>query len=234
MKRLPAKGPGYHPPPFGASGALMARSAGGARRSPLLTRTERRPQRDARALRASRPAAPAVLRRPARAHRLLARREHAGHAQHARATPTASRAASRSASSPTRERRAAAHRPPRPPARLRRRHRSRRAVRRGARSATTPGAPGYDSWVCRLYRGWPRAAFFVMNASYSCGAADALRLLRRGRRATASRRRGTVWQEIARRRRGRLRPQRRLPLHELRRLRVDRRRRTAARTCTAT
>ncbi len=28
---------------------------------------------------------------------------------------------------------------------------------------STPGASGYDSWVCRLYRGWPRAAFFVMN-----------------------------------------------------------------------
>jgi hypothetical protein len=31
----------------------------------------------------------------------------------------------------------------------------------------TPGTPGHDSWVCRLYRGWPRAAFFVMNAGYS-------------------------------------------------------------------
>ena len=27
----------------------------------------------------------------------------------------------------------------------------------------TPELPGYDSWVCRLYRYWPRAAFFVMN-----------------------------------------------------------------------
>jgi len=33
----------------------------------------------------------------------------------------------------------------------------------------TPGAPGYDGWVCRLYRGWPRAAFFVMNARYAYG-----------------------------------------------------------------
>ncbi len=33
----------------------------------------------------------------------------------------------------------------------------------------TPGAPGHDSLVCRLYRGWPRAAFFVMNAAYSSG-----------------------------------------------------------------
>ncbi len=31
----------------------------------------------------------------------------------------------------------------------------------------TPGAPGHDSWVCRVYRGWPRAAFFLMNARYS-------------------------------------------------------------------
>jgi hypothetical protein len=27
----------------------------------------------------------------------------------------------------------------------------------------TPELPGYDSWVCRLYRRWPRAAFFLMN-----------------------------------------------------------------------
>jgi hypothetical protein len=33
----------------------------------------------------------------------------------------------------------------------------------------TPGAPGHDSWLCRLYRGFPRAAFFVMNARYSAG-----------------------------------------------------------------
>jgi hypothetical protein len=33
----------------------------------------------------------------------------------------------------------------------------------------TPGAPGHDSLVCLLYRGWPRAAFFVMNAAYSSG-----------------------------------------------------------------
>jgi hypothetical protein len=28
----------------------------------------------------------------------------------------------------------------------------------------TPGAPGYDSTVCVIYRGWPRLAFFFMNA----------------------------------------------------------------------
>jgi hypothetical protein len=31
----------------------------------------------------------------------------------------------------------------------------------------TPGQPGHDSFVCRLYRNYPRAAFFVMNARYS-------------------------------------------------------------------
>jgi len=29
---------------------------------------------------------------------------------------------------------------------------------------TTPGLPGYGSAVCRLYRWWPRLAFFVMNS----------------------------------------------------------------------
>jgi Protein of unknown function (DUF3604) len=28
----------------------------------------------------------------------------------------------------------------------------------------TPGSPGYDSTVCVIYRGWPRIAFFFMNA----------------------------------------------------------------------
>jgi len=31
----------------------------------------------------------------------------------------------------------------------------------------TPGLPGHDSLVCRLYRNFPRVAFFVMNARYS-------------------------------------------------------------------
>ncbi len=30
-----------------------------------------------------------------------------------------------------------------------------------------PSLPGHGSWVCRLYRGWPRAAFFVMNTNTS-------------------------------------------------------------------
>jgi len=37
------------------------------------------------------------------------------------------------------------------------------------RVCRTPGTPGYDSFMCRLYRGFPRVAFFVMNASYSAG-----------------------------------------------------------------
>jgi hypothetical protein len=28
----------------------------------------------------------------------------------------------------------------------------------------TPGLPGHDSFACRVYRGWPRLAFFLMNA----------------------------------------------------------------------
>ncbi|HVP29211.1 MAG TPA: DUF3604 domain-containing protein [Myxococcota bacterium] len=31
------------------------------------------------------------------------------------------------------------------------------------RICQTPGLVGYDSWVCRLFRGFPRVAFFVMN-----------------------------------------------------------------------
>lgn len=31
----------------------------------------------------------------------------------------------------------------------------------------TPGLPGHDSMVCRLYRRYPRVAFYVMNARYS-------------------------------------------------------------------
>ncbi len=28
---------------------------------------------------------------------------------------------------------------------------------------STPGMAGYDSWMCRIFRGWPRLAFFLMN-----------------------------------------------------------------------
>jgi len=58
----------------------------------------------------------------------------------------------------------------------------------------TPGAPGHDSLVCKIYRNFPRVAFYLMNARYSvlgtrwgfCGdeAQDCL--------AAA----GTVWGEI--------------------------------------
>jgi hypothetical protein len=33
----------------------------------------------------------------------------------------------------------------------------------------TPGLPGHGSLICRIYRGWPRVAFFLMN-SHSSGA----------------------------------------------------------------
>ena len=83
-----------------------------------------------------------------------------------RATPIASRAASRSASSPTR-----GDQP------LRTLHLARpldfAAVTDHAEQfgevaiCRDPRTPGYDSWVCRLYRYWPRAAFFVMNTNSS-------------------------------------------------------------------
>ncbi|MAI80423.1 MAG: hypothetical protein CL917_15850 [Deltaproteobacteria bacterium] len=31
----------------------------------------------------------------------------------------------------------------------------------------TPDAPGYDSWVCWMYREFPRVSFFIMNARYA-------------------------------------------------------------------
>ena len=90
-----------------------------------------------------------------------------------RATPTASRAARRSRSSP---RRATASRC----ARVRlERPLDFAAVTDHAEQigevhiCKTPGAPGYDSLVCCIYRGWPRAAFFVMNAALLRAAASA-------------------------------------------------------------
>lgn len=32
------------------------------------------------------------------------------------------------------------------------------------RICNTPGTPGHDSLMCRIYRGWPRLAFFLMNS----------------------------------------------------------------------
>ncbi len=34
---------------------------------------------------------------------------------------------------------------------------------------TTPGSAGYDAWICRLHRVWPRASFFFMNTHVSRG-----------------------------------------------------------------
>jgi hypothetical protein len=36
-------------------------------------------------------------------------------------------------------------------------------------SCTTPGSKGYGSLICRVYRNWPRAAFFLMNTKASDG-----------------------------------------------------------------
>jgi hypothetical protein len=33
----------------------------------------------------------------------------------------------------------------------------------------SPGLPGHDSWVCRIYRRWPRVAFFWMNYTSAKG-----------------------------------------------------------------
>jgi hypothetical protein len=35
------------------------------------------------------------------------------------------------------------------------------------RICQTPGLPGHDSWICGVYRRWPRLAFFLMNAAAS-------------------------------------------------------------------
>jgi hypothetical protein len=61
------------------------------------------------------------------------------------------------------------------------------------RVCRTPGAPGHDSWVCRLYRSFPRAAFFVMNASYSSGGERFGFCGENGEGCLAAAR--TVWQE---------------------------------------
>lgn len=49
----------------------------------------------------------------------------------------------------------------------------------------TPGAPGHDALICRVYRGWPRLAFFLMNGRGAprfdfCGA-DGQRCVEAGR-----------------------------------------------------
>ena len=95
----------------------------------------------ARAVRALRSAAHPVLRRPARPHRPLARRQHPGHARHAgRRLPLRAR---RGARHPAlrRGRARAAPSAPDAAARLRRRHRSRRAVRRADDLRRRPACP---------------------------------------------------------------------------------------------
>jgi hypothetical protein len=50
------------------------------------------------------------------------------------------------------------------------------------RICTEPGVPGHDAWQCRMYRSWPKAAYYLFNAMASlagrhtglCGADDAL------------------------------------------------------------
>jgi hypothetical protein len=61
------------------------------------------------------------------------------------------------------------------------------------RVCRTPGTPGYDSWLCRLYRGFPRVAFFVMNAGYSAGGERFSYCGEDGAGCLAAAR--TVWQE---------------------------------------
>ena len=119
----------------------------------------------------------------------------------------------------------------RPPARLRRRDRPRRADRRGAhlpharragvRLARSAGSTGTSRAL----------AFFVMNAATRAASASAS-AARAAQRCLAAAR--TVWQETQDAAEARLRPQRRLPLHELRRLRVDRERARRRATSTAT
>ena len=109
----------------------------------------RRERSHARAVRASRRRAPPLLRRPARAHRLLAGREHAGHAHHAaRRVPLRARRAARHPAlhAPT-ARRCARVRLDRP---LDFAAVTDHAEQIGeVRVCQTPGAPGYDSWMCR-------------------------------------------------------------------------------------
>ncbi|MGH9888809.1 MAG: DUF3604 domain-containing protein, partial [bacterium] len=38
-----------------------------------------------------------------------------------------------------------------------------------AHVCSTPGLDGYDAWICRVYRSYPRVAFFVMNYRASSG-----------------------------------------------------------------
>jgi hypothetical protein len=61
------------------------------------------------------------------------------------------------------------------------------------RLCRTPGSAGYDAWMCRLYRRFPRVAFFVMNAGYSAGGERFSFCGESGGACLAAAR--TVWQE---------------------------------------
>ena len=208
----------------GAACALLAAGASGAQERPL----RERPRRASRA--------PTTTR--------CAARSSATCTSTPRYSLDASTQGTRNAPArrlPLRARRAA-----RPPALRRRRHAAAHACASRARSTSppspttpscsasvticeTPGLPGYDSLVCRhLPRAGRALAFFLMNGQRVAR--------RRTRRASASAARdGAACREAARTPwardpgggRGRLRPHRRLPLHHLRRLRVDRRARAA-------
>ena len=167
-----------------------------------------------------RPAAPAVLRRPARPHPLLGRRVHLRHQR--RATRTISRAAARSA---LRRRRARRARRTRSSARLHGRHRPRGVLRRG-RSVLDAGLAGVRHPLCQILRQPETRATASTPPCPGCSR-PASRIRRRpgsfslpGVDCDAAA--VSVWQDIAGRGRGGLRPHRRVPLHHLRRLRVHR------------
>jgi len=196
-----------------------------ARESGSFRRRFVRADRAARPVPRPRPAAPAVLRRSPRAHLALARREHAGHAEPpGRRVPLRARRAHRRAAVRSR-RQTPARDEARAAARLRGRDRSRGAARRGvhlqlawARRLRLVDLSHLSRLSARrvLRHELPRVARRRGRA------ADALRLLRRGRRALPHLRARTVDGD-PRRSRGRLRSQRRVPLHDAGRLRMDRR-----------
>ncbi|MFP6638997.1 MAG: DUF3604 domain-containing protein, partial [Myxococcota bacterium] len=59
----------------------------------------------------------------------------------------------------------------------------------------TPGLPGHDSWVCWIYREFPRVAFYLMNVRYSLLGEDRWGFCGEGSEGclTAA---GTVWDDI--------------------------------------
>jgi hypothetical protein len=149
-----------------------------------------RPQPPAPAARAARAPAPPVLQH-AHPHRVLPGREHAGHAER-RATPR--RARREIGLQPYRDEPLRRLRLARP---LDFAAVTDHAEQLGEVSiCRDPAQEGYGAWICRLYRGWPRAAFFLMNTKASffahptrfafCG--------ERGERCLAAA--GAVWREI--------------------------------------